>query len=127
MICPEKVQDMCLFGMMCPREAIVDDDGECAAYIRQVLAMTGGADRAQDDPVEAAEVQREREAIQGEGALAPMWNEAPRLCKLLHWLGGASPSEVMRGCNLGCKRPSWCDCNRCPEFRGWREENVADV
>lgn len=69
MICPKKVQDMCLFGMMCPREAVVDDDGECADFIRSALVLMEAREVArpdQADPVEAAEVQREREAIQGE-------------------------------------------------------------
>ena len=69
MICPDKVRDVCLFGMDCPREAVVDDDGECAAYIRSVLAMMNAKVAPKEewgDPVEAAEVQQEREAIQGE-------------------------------------------------------------
>ena len=66
MICPKKVQDMCLFGMMCPLEAVVDDDGECADFIRSTLALMdakGAAQPDQTDPVEAAEVQQERFAI----------------------------------------------------------------
>lgn len=69
MICPDKVRDMCLFGMMCPREAVVDDDGECADFIRSTLALMdakGAARPDQADPVEAAELEQEREAIQGE-------------------------------------------------------------
>ena len=66
MICPKKVQDICLFGMMCPREPVVDDNSECAAYIRKVLAVLDGVQPDQADPVEAAEMQQEREAIQAE-------------------------------------------------------------
>lgn len=66
MICPKKVQDICLFGMDCPLEAIVDDDGECADYIRKTLAALEGMQHDQADPLEAAEVQQEREAIQRE-------------------------------------------------------------
>lgn len=63
MICPKKVQDVCLFGMMCPMEAIVDDDSECADYIRKTLAEI---QPVEVDLVEAAERQREREAIREE-------------------------------------------------------------
>ena len=66
MICPKKVQDICLFGMDCPLEAIVDDDGECADYIRKTLAALECMQHDQADPLEAAEVQQEREAIQRE-------------------------------------------------------------
>lgn len=73
MICPEKVQELCLFGMMCPREAVVEDDSECAAYIRRVLAKLEGVEPAQADPVEDAELAQEREAIREEC-------EAPKPC-----------------------------------------------
>lgn len=63
MICPKKVQDVCLFGMMCPMEAIVDDDSECADFIRKTLAEIQPVEA---DLVEAAERQREREAIRAE-------------------------------------------------------------
>lgn len=66
MICPKKVQDACLFGMMCSREPVVDDDGECAAYIRKTLAALDGAQPGEVDPVEAAELQQERAAIREE-------------------------------------------------------------
>ena len=66
MICPKQVQDVCLFGMMCPCEAVVDDDSECADYIRKTLAGLAEVQPGEDDPVEAAELQQEREAIQEE-------------------------------------------------------------
>lgn len=62
MICPDKVRDICLFGMMCPREPVVDDDGECAAYIRSALALMD----ARADQAEVVEVRLEREAIREE-------------------------------------------------------------
>ncbi len=117
MICPEKVQELCLFGMMCPREAIVDDDSECAPYIRRVLAMLEGVEPAQVDPVEDAELEQEREAIQGESDPGLMWDEAPRLCRILHRLGSRSPSAVMAGCKLGLRAVfRRGDCSRCPEY-----------
>lgn len=66
MICPKKVQDVCLFGMDCPLECVVDDDGECADYIRRTLAAMEGMRHDQADPAEAAELQQEREAIREE-------------------------------------------------------------
>lgn len=63
MICPKKVQDMCLFGMMCPREAVVDDDGECADFINKALGALDGARTKKPDLAEVAEMQQERWAI----------------------------------------------------------------
>lgn len=80
MICPKKVQDICLMGMMCPPECEIADDGECADYIRRVLPVLEGMQRDQADPVEAAEVQQEREAIRKEmlEKSIPRYINAPR-------------------------------------------------
>ncbi len=120
MICPDKVRDMCLFGMMCPREAVVDDDGECADYIRSALALMDAKEAArpdQADPVETAEVQQEREAIQGELALHPAMLKAPLRCRIAHWLCGESPSALFAGCKLGRRKIFGIslDCDLCPE------------
>lgn len=66
MICPKKVQKICLFGMMCAPECEVAEDGECADYIRKTLAELEKMQPRNTDPVEAAEAQQEREAIQEE-------------------------------------------------------------
>ena len=44
----------------------MDDGGDCAEYIRKTLAAMDGVQPDQADPVEAAEVQQEREAIREE-------------------------------------------------------------
>lgn len=63
MICPDKVRDLCLFGMMCPREPIVDDDGECANFINKTLGALDGARTKKPDPAEEVELRAERFAI----------------------------------------------------------------
>lgn len=100
MICPDKVREVCLFGMDCPREAVVDDDGECAAYIRSVLAlMDAKADAQPDqaDQVEAAALQQEREAIQGECS-------TPKPCP---FCGGKAQTGILASCLwiIGCQTP----------------------
>lgn len=160
MICPDCVRDMCLFGMMCPREAVVDDDGECAVYIRSALALMDAREAVrpdQADPVEAAEMQAERFAIVDEifegvdwkkdnptmrglqtpempcrilmpekreeirgviisGPIGPLWDEAPRLCRLAYRLFGKSPSAVEAGCWLGRRAVFSKDCTLCPNY-----------
>lgn len=133
MICPKKVQDICLFGMMCPREAVVDDDGECADFIRSTLALMdakGAARPDRADPVEAAEMQQEREAIQGEC-------EAPKPCP---FCGGKAQTGILASCLwiVGCETPEcFGNINHLTMYftdeefaiATWnrRAENVADV
>ena len=160
MICPKQVQDVCLFGMMCPCEAVVDDDSECADYIRKTLAGLAEVQPGEADPVEAAEIRVERFAIVDEifecvdwrkdnpmlqesetleaprivplpvkhGPIRPLAKpalravtlKAPLMCRLRHWLFGASPSALFCGCGLGCRAVINKDCSMCPEYKGIR-------
>lgn len=66
MVCTKEAHDKCAFSVLCDEECKVPDDSDCAEFIRAATSTQAKAGEA--DPVEAAYLQQEREAIQEEGA-----------------------------------------------------------
>jgi len=64
--CPKEVQERCPYSLLCEPECNVEETSDCAAYIRAVISGTVEVRPVEVDPVEAAYLQQEREAIQQE-------------------------------------------------------------
>lgn len=65
MVCTKEAFEKCPFNIMCDVGCKVADDSDCADFITAVTLEKLEAQEA--DPVEAAYLQQEREAIQEEG------------------------------------------------------------